>query len=134
MKILIALLLLIAALMVWIRVAPNDPVRWHKSVANPVDGVRGGSVLRILPGQAAQMSELEAIIQSSPRTRPLAGSVDDGIYTYFTRSRIWGFPDYATVWIDGDDLLIYSRLRYGGGDMGVNAKRVDAWIARLSPP
>lgn len=134
MKFLIAFLVLIALAMIWIRVVPSDPARWNKSVSNPVDGVRDGSVLRILDGRAGQMAELERIMMMTPRTKHLAGSVAEGQFTYVTRSLFWGFPDYATVWSEGEDLIIYSRLRFGGGDMGVNAKRVDGWIGQLTTP
>lgn len=134
MRILALVLLAIVAAMMWIRFAPSDPDRWNKPVSNPVDGVRDGSVLRILPGQAADMAAFERIIQQTPRTRYLAGSVDEGMFTYVTRSALFGFPDYATVWVDGDDLLVYSRLRFGSGDMGVNTRRIDGWIAKLSAP
>ena len=133
-KLLIAIAVLIVAAGLWVRVVPSDPARWNKALENPTDQARMGSVVRILSGRAMQMTELEAIIQSTPRTKLLAGSADEGQFTYITRTLFWGFPDYATVWVKDDDLIIYSRLRFGRGDYGVNKTRVDGWIEQLPSP
>lgn len=64
----------------------------------------------------------------------MAGSISSGMVTYITRSKFWGFPDYATIWVSGDDLIVYSRLRFGRGDMGVNKARVEDWLLQLAAP
>ncbi|MEM1286709.1 MAG: DUF1499 domain-containing protein [Pseudomonadota bacterium] len=60
---------------------------------------------------------------------------------YVQRSALLGFPDVISVkTIDlgaGDagqraSLIIYSRSVYGYSDLGVNAERLDRWIAELS--
>ena len=61
----------------------------------------------------------------------LAGSVEEGMVTYITRSAVFGFPDYTTVRQRGDELEIYGRLRMGYSDLGVNGKRIDRWLALL---
>ena len=134
LKLFSVLSILVAVAAIWIRLAPSDPARWHKALSDPVDQESLGSVVRILSGRAIQMPELEEIIQRTPRTKLLAGSAAEKKFTYVTRSLIWGFPDYATVWVNGDDLIIYSRLRYGRGDSGVNKTRVDGWIELLPSP
>lgn len=118
----------IVALLVFIRVAPSDPDRWHRMPENVSDIDLDGGAMRRAEGDLAA---LDAIIRDTPRTRVLTGSVDAGMITYVTRSRVFGFPDYTTVRQDGDMLEIYGRLRFGKSDLGVNAARIDGWLRRL---
>jgi uncharacterized protein (DUF1499 family) len=78
------------------------------------------------------LATLDRIIRDTPRTRWLAGSVQEGMVTYVTRSRVMGFPDYTTVRQAGDMVEIYGRLRFGKSDLGVNAARIDRWLRRLA--
>ncbi len=84
--------------------------------------------MRAVPGDLAA---LDAIIRAEPRTHVLAGSVGEGMVTYVTRSKMFGFPDYTTVQQRGDTLAIHARLRYGKSDMGVNKARVERWLNAL---
>ena len=128
---LVALALLVAVIagMAFIRLAPSDPLRWHQMPGAITDRDLEGGAMRRVEGDLAA---LDAIIRDTPRTRVLAGSVDQGMVTYVTRSRVFGFPDYTTVRQDGrrcaGDLW---RLRFGRSDMGVNAARIDGWLERL---
>jgi len=127
------LLLVIVALLGWIRLAPDAVARWHvdpKVTANQdlADGVR-----RRLRAEPGRMDALDAIIRATPRTRLLAGSAKDGFVTYVTRSKWFGFPDYTTVRQDDGQIGIWGRLRYGASDMGVNKARVDGWLEQLAP-
>ena len=72
---------------------------------------------------------VEAVILASPRTRRL--EAEEGQRLYVTRSALWGFPDYATVRLEDGKLEIYSRLRFGQSDLGVNQARVRGWLADL---
>lgn len=84
---------------------------------------------------------LAAVALQEPRTSLVAGSVEDGIMTFQTRSRLWGFPDFTTVSIievgaapggNTDPLLmIEGRLHYGVDDLGVNKARVQNWRGQL---
>ncbi|WP_113913281.1 DUF1499 domain-containing protein [Roseovarius dicentrarchi] len=127
----IALLLLVGAVcgLAWIRLAPDDVARWHHVPEAVTTRDMDGGVIRIVPGALA---ELNPIIRQTPRTRLLAGSVQSGMVTYITRSKLFGFPDYTTVAQRGDDLILYARLRYGKSDMGVNKARVDHWLSELA--
>lgn len=127
------LLLALAAvglLMGYIRLAPSDPARWHVAVMGG-DADFPGGLRRVLPGRAGDLARLDTIIRATPRTQVLAGSVAAGHVTYVTRSALWGFPDYTTVQLRGADLAIWSRLRFGGSDLGVNAARLNGWLAAL---
>jgi hypothetical protein len=55
---------------------------------------------------------------------------------YVARSAVFNFPDLITVQVephgpDHSDLVLYSRSVYGRSDLGVNRKRLEAWVATL---
>ena len=57
-------------------------------------------------------------------------------YTYIQRSRLFHFPDTINVKLIAlpnhqSTIAIYSRSKYGYGDLGVNKKRVQHWIKQL---
>lgn len=141
--ILAALVLLVAGGAAYVRLAPDDPVRWHVAprlavlekggATGAVLGVPGGAAVQIAAADpAAALSRLDAIAMASPRTRRLAGSVAEGRITWVSRSRVWGFPDYTTAQITPGGLAIHARQRYGADDWGVNAARLRDWLAQLS--
>ncbi len=131
------LFLLCFGLCAFIRFAPSDPAKWHVDPLTAADPGEGGVLL--LPGQGApvgRLSDLDDIAQQTPRTTQLAGALQEGMITYITRSKGFGFPDYTTVRAipkgDGtSDLIILARLRFGRRDLGVNAARVEGWIKAL---
>ncbi|MGR3464654.1 DUF1499 domain-containing protein [Limimaricola sp.] len=134
----------------WVRVAPSDVDRWHvdpMEVAHvPVKPKEGGWLLRTGPAHAAPpvfatdpatlLSAFEEIARATPRTKLLFESPAEGRATYVTRSALIGFPDYTSVKAvpesGGAALMIWARNRFGISDMGVNRKRVEAWMAALS--
>jgi uncharacterized protein (DUF1499 family) len=134
-------------LMTYIRLAPSDPADWHVTAnlygwdqGGPWDQVvtmRGGATLRLSPAIGAPadlLARLDAIATATPRTSRVAGSVAEGRITWETRSLIWGFPDYTTAGVRDDGLYLYARLRFGLEDFGVNAARLQSWLARLASP
>ncbi len=122
-------LVLAVALLAFIRLAPSDPLRWHQMPGTITNRDLEGGAMRRVEGDLAAF---DAIIRATPRTRVLAGSVAEGMVTYVTRSRVFGFPDYTTVRQADDMLEIYGRLRFGRSDLGVNAARIDGWLERLA--
>ncbi|WP_170782538.1 DUF1499 domain-containing protein [Ruegeria lacuscaerulensis] len=123
----------VVALWVYIRLAPSDPAQWHMPLTATADTDMQGGVIRIVETGPEGLARLDDIAQATPRTTVLAGSVDEGMITYITRSKVIGFPDYTTVQQDGDTLRIHARLRFGRSDFGVNRDRVDEWLAALQP-
>ena len=119
------------AFFVWVRIAPHDPVRWHvmPNVVEAKDTT--GGALRVVPAAPGGLATLDTLIRSTARTQALAGSVESGMVTYITRSKIVWFPDYTTIRANGANLEMYGRSRFGASDLGVNAARIDAWIADL---
>jgi len=133
-RLMTALWVLVAIIVVgmgYIRLAPSDPARWHVApdVRENADLTHG--VKRVIAAGPAALGQLDAIIRESPRTRVLAGSVEEGMITYVTRTAVMGFPDYTTIQAAGDQVQIYGRLRFGRSDLGVNRNRVDGWLAML---
>jgi uncharacterized protein (DUF1499 family) len=142
---------LAVAFAVFLRVAPSDPVRWHVDpVTVDPPGFPGAVLMRPGADRAGPsfdmdpqtlMAAFDRVARATPRVSLLAGSVDDLHVTYIARSAVFGFPDYVSVRAlpdgDGARLAVFSRLRFGYDDMGVNAARLDDWLARLgdgAPP
>ncbi len=78
-------------------------------------------------------SELIAV---QPRVALVAWDTQRQRATYIERSVVFRFPDIVTVEFlplgEGkSSLAIDSRSRYGRGDMGVNRRRVVAWLTTL---
>ena len=136
------------ALMAYIRLAPSDPKDWHIAVATRdaipqgpcTDHIalvpKGARAACLLPQTPAQvLDKLEAIALTSPRTQHLAGSAAEGRITWIARSFLLGFPDYVTAEVSqtpsGTRLDIFSRLRFGTVDFGVNAARLKDWLSQL---
>lgn len=116
----------------YVRLAPSDPNRWHIEPRVTEDKTLNNAALRRLTVGSGGLRRMDTLISSEPRTYRLAGSVEDGMVTYVTRSRTMGYPDYTTMMQVGEDLLIYARSRFGRKDFGVNAARVDRWIDALT--
>ena len=131
--ILAIVLVAVAALMAWVRLAPSDPARWHGALTFTKDEDKAGGAIRVLATDdpAAVLASLDRIAQSTVRTRKLAGSVQEGSVTYITRSAFWGFPDYTTITATEGRVILFARLRFGQSDFGVNRARLDSWISQL---
>lgn len=134
MKTIIVLLVVLVVLgsMIYVRLSPDDAAFWHRMPAKVADRDFKGGAMRVLSANKGQLARLDEIIMATPRTKRLAGSVDEGMITYVTRSAFFGFPDYTTVRQGNDQIEIYGRLRYGASDLGVNARRVDGWLGTLA--
>ncbi|PUB12749.1 DUF1499 domain-containing protein [Yoonia sediminilitoris] len=139
---LLGVIVLLAAALILPRVIPVTAESVHATFPANVPGdypaSKGYSVTREITTTPQRLLEvLDDIAKSTPRTRWLAGSVEERQITYVTRSRIFGFPDYTTVQIvmaeDGQTplLQISARARYGKSDLGVNKERVNRWLAEL---
>jgi len=131
-KILLGLAIVLLALMAYVRLAPNDPARFHVEVAATPQRMDGG-IIEVIPGNAETLLALDRIARATPRTRLFAGSPTGGHVTYITRTAFWGFPDFTTVQQRDDQIVIYARQRFGRGDMGVNSARVSDWLQRVQP-
>ena len=136
--VLVGVVLAIAAVLAYVRFAPSDPARWHVDIAAAdfVPPVRWAAFCPS-PGSrefvsGSTLAKLADVAEATPRTTRLAGSVAEGRITWITRSRLFGFPDYATAatigTTDGPQLCIVSRQRFGSEDGGVNAAKLQSWL------
>ncbi|WP_397542987.1 DUF1499 domain-containing protein [Roseovarius salis] len=125
---LIVVLLILIGLGLYVRFAPTDPSRWHQMPEQIENRDMARGAMRVVTAGEGHMARLHDIITGTPRTRVLAGGVEQGMVTYVTRSLVFGFPDYTTVRKTDGTLEIHARLRFGSSDMGVNAARVDRWL------
>jgi len=78
-----------------------------------------------------------AVALASPRVRVVSEDSSRRQIDFVQRSAVFKFPDTITVQFvpqgeSHSSLVIYSRATVGIGDMGVNKKRVLAWLAALS--
>lgn len=132
-----ALLVCLAGMAAYVRLAPDVVARWHQ----PLEGMPMAPGIVTDPGGAralvpmsdgrAGLARLAEVAAASPRVRLLAGSVDEGRMTWVVRSVVWGFPDYVTAEAGPGGLRVWSRLRFGRSDLGVNRARLEDWLARL---
>ena len=131
----IGLVLVIGGLVVfsaYARLAPSDPARWHAMPGAVTNRDLTGGAMRVVGAGADGLNRLDAIIRATPRTTVLSGSVEEGMITYVTRSAVFGFPDYTTIRAAGPQIELFGRLRFGASDLGVNARRLDGWLALFS--
>lgn len=138
MRILISLLILLAGLMLYVRLAPTSVERWHMlpTASEPLDVQEEGgftAARRITAPASEVLAAFEQRALATPRTTLLVGSAGEGLLTFQTRSLIWGFPDYTTVTVENGLLIVYGRLRFGRSDIGVNKARILGWLASLGP-
>lgn len=135
---LLLLVLIVAGGMVYVRLAPSDPARWHVAPSGATSGGERRSVT--LDGTMPQeaLARLDAIALATPRTTRLAGSPEEGRITWITRSAVFGFPDYTTAAAHSEGtatvLDLHARQRFGRSDLGVNSARLDAWLGLLTSP
>ncbi len=139
--ILIALVALVVAAAIYVRLAPIDAAEWHvdptgmTAPSTPnfalLTGTTG-SYLNAPPAEAG--ARLQAVAEANG-AEVLAGSAEEGHVTYVVRSRVMGFPDFVSVRLlpegAGTQINIFSRSRYGMSDLGVNTTRVQHWLRAI---
>ena len=81
-------------------------------------------------------SLVQSVAADQPRTFQAAVYADQRQVHYVARSVVFNFPDQIMVQVraetpDTSDLILYSRSVYGESDLGVNRKRLQAWLAAI---
>lgn len=133
------LLMIVISGLIFIRVAPHRSAAEH--LVPPIGATPDAPVImdgsavfvQVFAAPPAELlTQLNSIALATPRTHLLAGSVEEGMITYVTRSRVFGFPDYTTVQVEaqagGSLATLYGRLRFGKSDLGVNRGRIRGWL------
>lgn len=130
---LITLIAFAAGLLVYVRLAPSDPARWHidpLALPDPASPNFARADELIAAPAETVAARLAAVAQAEGAVR-LAG--DDRFATWVSRSRWMGFPDYTTIRLEpaegGTRLIALARARFGYSDLGVNRARLERWIA-----
>lgn len=139
-KMLWIVILLLAAAWAYVRFSGIDEAVYHVDPVSAETPTFPGYYRETLTLNMASedlVAQLEAIILETPRTTHLAGDLEDDFASYTTRSAVWGFVDVASVKItetgeDTSELTIFSRLRQGYFDVGVNEARVKDWLSQLT--
>ena len=127
----------VLALLFWMRVAPSSSSKWHDPPIKKTVPSRKGYItsIKVSGSAAATLDLLNTIALATPRTKVLAGRVEEGKITYLSRSLIMGAPDYTTVMVKmtagGSQITLFGRLRFGLYDYGVNRKRIQSWVQTL---
>ncbi|MGB3187474.1 MAG: DUF1499 domain-containing protein [Ornithinimicrobium sp.] len=145
-----------AAVSIGIRLAPDDPAKWHQDpltasapqtpnwyrISPQTSGFTGsadreGEAPVFDVPVAELVAAFDQVALADSRVDVLAGSAEAGFVTYLQRSALMGYPDYISVrFIPIDEgrstLAVLSRARYGSSDLGVNQKRVDRWVQQTT--
>ena len=117
--------------LLWIRFAPIYKDSWHVTTRAERDKAFLGGVIRFLPAAGkAELEQLVSVVEQAPRTKHIAGDVEEGMLTYVTRTKVFGFPDFTTLWLSDAGLHIYARVRFGRVDFGVNKARIVDWLRK----
>lgn len=77
------------------------------------------------------------VADAEPRTFIAGAYPDAGQVHYVVRSAVLNFPDLVTAQVNpvgesGSRLILYSRSVYGYGDLGVNRRRLAAWLSAIN--
>lgn len=130
----------LAGFAVYVRVLPTSATLWHQpsypSGLGHIEGPNSHIWRSAQDGDGrAEMERFDKVIRNTPRTRAIAGSAEEGMITYITRSRWWRFPDFTTLernvaLIEGGPrvISIFSRAQFGTSDLGVNERRLREWL------
>lgn len=129
----------LVALVAYVRLAPIEPARWHVQAEGQKMGKTQAANSYIWRASveddgAETLAKLDRAIMQTPRTEVVAGSLAEGQITYVTRTKLMGYPDFTTIGVYGADpryVEVYGRSRFGRSDLGVNAKRVNGWLAQI---
>ncbi len=135
---LVGLALVATALVVlWIRFSPNDPARWHVDPTAAPDPT-SPNFARSERNIALPPAEVAARIEAAARREGAVVLAQDGdLTTWVARTRLMKYPDMVSIRLDptetGTRVTAFSRSRFGYGDGGVNAARLQRWIGRIEP-
>ncbi|MCX7559589.1 DUF1499 domain-containing protein [Sulfitobacter sp. F26204] len=130
------------AVLGYVRFAPFDPDRWHRRAGHSGMGELQGrqSYVWRAPVEntgAGLLKAMANVMEATPRTQAVAGSLKAGQMTFVSRSLVFGLPDYTTIGVyrgsveeGGQSYFeIFGRARFGRSDFGINAKRIKGWRA-----
>lgn len=125
----------------WFRMVPMPAEAWHVEPADvtppasPNHDLRLGARAPVFDAPPDIIAMRLDAVATAERAGIIGGDAFTGHVTYVARSRIMGFPDAISVRLvpvpGGTRAEMFSRSRFGYSDMGVNAARLDRWIAAM---
>ena len=84
-------------------------------------------------------AHLRGLVSEAALAEPGTSLLDQGPQQdrYLVRTRFMRFPDTVVVQVfdrgqDASTLALYSRSQIGRSDFGVNRRRIERWVARIS--
>ena len=116
----------------------RDPIPGNAFLACPPDYCRATAapspVLGMTPAKLAEA--MRRLIAEQPNVFLVDAGAEARRFKLIQHTPLLRFPDIVTVEYvvlgsDRSSLAIYSRARYGKGDLGTNQRRVLAWLNRL---
>lgn len=132
----------------------HDPVVWHVDPLSEPQTIKPHSFRMAPPALTEEFVDepspvytanptlmakaFDDYVLSQSKTARIAGGPEEGWMTYVQRSPRLNLPDYISVkFIDlnggKSTIAIFSRSRFGHGDLGVNEARVLSWVGTLRP-
>lgn len=133
-KVLAILVALLAVAALWVRFAPLPAGRLSAKPGPMEPGVHPlmGAIKVVRPLETlpeGAFNKMLAIAAATPRTERIGLTAEPAAFV--TRTKLWGFPDIAVIWVADGALHVHSKLVFGRSDMGVNALKVTDWFDRL---
>ncbi|MEO1238329.1 MAG: DUF1499 domain-containing protein [Pseudomonadota bacterium] len=138
----IVVLLLVAAFLIFVRVAPDREEKAHIDPVTQGATTSASYVLRapdalVFATTPEQLFDVaNAYVLDALDARNIANGPAPLHVTYVVRSRIFRFPDDLSIRAvqaeGGATLAVHSRSRYAGSDLGVNRKRVEDLMDHLA--
>ena len=142
-----AFVVLLVGAMVWVRSLGHDAATWHVDPTTAPDPRSpnwykvepdGPNPAPVFDHAADDLSAaLDRVVAGQPRIELLQDDrASSGPVSWVQTSAVFGFPDYVSIKViplgEGQSTLaVFSRARLGVSDLGVNEKRVEAWLAEL---
>jgi uncharacterized protein (DUF1499 family) len=113
---------------------PNEYLACAPAYCSRAEVDRAAPVLAV--DRATLRAIWEDVIGEMPRVAVVGTFAEGWQIAYVQRSAVFRFPDLVSVEFrdaatGSSTVSVYSRSVYGYSDLGVNKKRVDAWLARL---
>jgi uncharacterized protein (DUF1499 family) len=115
---------------------PSTPNSYRVAPADSV--IEADAVAPVFQTSTPELAaKFERIARESGNVDVVGGSPESGFVTYVQTSSMFAFPDYISVkFIEIDantsTLAVFSRSRLGQSDLGVNKKRIIAWLDQLA--
>ena len=112
--------------------APNDALACPPATCTATPDIES-PLFELSAGQLAEIAR--QTIDAQARTELVGEDPAINQVVFVQRSKLFGFAD--TIWIQIVDLeprasvIIYSRSNFGFWDLGVNRRRVRAWLAAI---